>query len=58
MFERYTQILEMAMYDEIDDYINSLVVYNGQLTPFYEEMYINEHTIFDPVSRKWVMVYP
>lgn len=55
MFEYYT----ITMYpSEIDEYIDSLVVYNGKLTPFYEEVYMSECSVFDPVTRKWVMVYP
>ena len=46
----------MSQYDEIEEYIDSLVIFGGALTPYYEELYEMENSVFDPVTQKWVML--
>lgn len=56
MFSLYIIILETSCEDEADNYINSLVVYNGELTPFYQKIYEMENSVYDPIDKKWVIL--
>ena len=62
MFCIYLDFEEPSEYDMIEEmcrmYFDSLVVVNGRLTPFYEKMYIEENSVFDPVDRKWKILNP
>ncbi len=48
-------------YDEIDEYIESQIVFNGELTVHGEKMYEehlehNKMIVYDEVSGEWICV--